>query len=109
MSRALGPGSSRLHDRTDLLSRTHPYAAPEPQRAAARHAADEGEARLLVVDPVVAEGGVDSPADALTTDLAWRGVHVTAVASTIDGLVEFGRGHPAAVIVAPDAPRHPPG
>ena len=89
MSGALGPGSSRVWP-------------------TAGHLLDECEARLLVVDPVVARGGVDSPADALTTELAWRGVHVTAVASTIDGLVELGRGHPAAVIVAPDAPGIPP-
>ena len=50
-----------------------------------------------MVDPVVAAG-------TLAAELAELGVQATAVASTTDGLVEFGRHRPPAVIVAPDAP-----
>ena len=55
-----------------------------------------------MVDPHVVD-------DMLTRELARWDVHVSTVASTIDGLVEFGRGNPAAVIIAPDAPGIPPG
>jgi two-component system, OmpR family, response regulator len=54
-------------------------------------------ARLLVVD---ARGDRER----LRDDLAARGVHVTWAGSTLDGLVEFGRTEPTAVIIAPDAP-----
>lgn len=57
-------------------------------------------AQLLVVDPVVDEG-------TLAEGMAGHGVHVTWVASTLDGLVEFGRTDPHAVVVAPDAPGIP--
>ena len=40
----------------------------------------------------------------LGVDLAGRGVHVTQVASMVDGLVAFGRTNASAVVVAPDAP-----
>ncbi len=53
-------------------------------------------AHLLVVDPAV-EG------DDLVSFMASRGVHVTMAVSTVDALVEFGRTHAAAVVVAPDA------
>lgn len=57
-------------------------------------------AQLLVVDPVVDEG-------TLAEGMAGHGVHVTWVASTLDGLVEFGRTDPHAVVVAPEAPGIP--
>jgi DNA-binding response OmpR family regulator len=52
--------------------------------------------QLLVVDPQATD-------DTLVSELTARGVRVSTVASTIDGLVEFGRSNPSAVIVAPDA------
>ncbi|GAA1503760.1 response regulator transcription factor [Nocardioides humi] len=57
-------------------------------------------AHLLVVDPKD-DGG------ALAEAMAGRGVHVTWVGSTLDGLVEFGRTDPHAVVVAPEAPGIP--
>jgi DNA-binding response OmpR family regulator len=51
---------------------------------------------LLVVDPRATDG-------TLAEDMTARGVHVSTVSSTIDGLVVFGRHNPAAVIVASDA------
>ncbi len=54
-------------------------------------------AQLLVVDPAGDEFGL---ADAM----AGHGVHVTWVGDTLDGLVEFGRVDPHAVVVAPEAP-----
>lgn len=59
--------------------------------------AETAGAQLLVVDPVDDGGG-------LAEAMAGRGVHVTWVGSTIDGLVEFGRIDPHAVVVAPEAP-----
>lgn len=55
-----------------------------------------GRTQLLVVDPLVSDG-------TLVADMTARGVRAFSVASTIDGLVEFGRSNPATVIVAPDA------
>ncbi|WP_408898088.1 response regulator transcription factor [Nocardioides sp. R1-1] len=57
-------------------------------------------AQLLVVDPSD-DGG------ALAEAMAGRGVHVTWVGSTLDGLVEFGRTDPHAVVVTPEAPGIP--
>jgi DNA-binding response OmpR family regulator len=57
-------------------------------------------AQLLVVDPSD-DGG------ALAEAMAGRGVHVTWVGSTLDGLVEFGRTDPHAVVVTPGAPGIP--
>ncbi len=57
-------------------------------------------AQLLVVDPSD-DGG------ALAEAMAGRGVHVTWVGSTLDGLVAFGRTDPHAVVVAPGAPGIP--
>ena len=57
-------------------------------------------AQLLVVDPEPDEG-------ALAEGMAGHGVHVTWVASTLDGLVEFGRTDPHAVVVAPGTPGIP--
>src|SRR5215207_154189 len=51
-------------------------------------------APLLVIDPI---GDVE----ALRSGMASRGVHVTWVRSALDGLVEFGRTNPRAVIVSP--------
>jgi DNA-binding response OmpR family regulator len=53
-----------------------------------------------VVDPSD-DGG------ALAEAMAGRGVHVTWVGSTLDGLVEFGRTDPHAVVVTPEAPGIP--
>ncbi len=69
-------------------------------RAYLRRWAETTGAQLLVVDPVVDEG-------ALAEGMAGHGVHVTWVASTLDGLVEFGRTDPHAVVVAPEAPGIP--
>lgn len=52
-------------------------------------------AQLLVVDP-------NDDGGRLAESMAPRGVHVNWVASTTDGLVEFGRTDPLAVIVAPE-------
>jgi DNA-binding response OmpR family regulator len=57
-------------------------------------------AQLLVVDPDPDEG-------VLAEAMAGHGVHVTWVASTLDGLVEFGRTDPHAVLVTPTAPGIP--
>jgi DNA-binding response OmpR family regulator len=59
--------------------------------------AETAGAHLLVVDP-------DSAPDTLSDAMAARGVHVTWARSTIDGLIEFGRLDPQAVVVAPHAP-----
>lgn len=53
-------------------------------------------AHLLAVDPRVDER--------FRLEMASRGVHVTAVDSTLDGLIEFGRVAPSAVVVAPLTP-----
>lgn len=53
-------------------------------------------ATLLVVDPQVEE-------EPLRTEMSARGVHVTWCGSTVDGLIEFGRTHPNAVVIAPEA------
>jgi len=57
-------------------------------------------AQLLVVDPRE-DGG------ALAEAMAGRGVHVTWVGTTLDGLVAFGRTDPHAVVVTPEAPGIP--
>ena len=54
-------------------------------------------AQLLVVDPAD-DGG------ALAAAMAGHGVHVTWVGTTLDGLVEFGRMDPHAVVVATETP-----
>ncbi|KRA38590.1 MULTISPECIES: response regulator transcription factor [unclassified Nocardioides] len=54
-------------------------------------------AQLLVVDPAGDESG-------LAEAMAGHGVHVTWVGDTLDGLVEFGRIDPHAVVVVPEAP-----
>ncbi|WP_141015513.1 winged helix-turn-helix transcriptional regulator [Nocardioides sambongensis] len=51
---------------------------------------------MLVVDP-------DREPDDLRDGLAGRGVHLTWVNSTTDGLIAFGRTDPHAVVVAPEA------
>jgi two-component system, OmpR family, response regulator len=70
--------------------------------ATGEHRNGSADPQLLVVDPVVAD-------TTLAAELGELGVHTTMVASTTDGLVEFGRRQPAAVIIAPDAPGVPPG
>ncbi len=55
-----------------------------------------GPTQLLVVDPHASDG-------TLVAEMTAWGVRVSTVASTIDGLVEFGRSNPATVIVASDA------
>lgn len=62
--------------------------------------AETAGAQLLVVDPGQADAG-------LTDGMAGRGVHVTWVSSTVDGLVEFGRRDPHTVVVSPEAPGVP--
>lgn len=58
-------------------------------------------AQLLVVDP-------DDDGGALADALAARGVDVHWVRTTTDGLVEFGRTDPVAVVVAPECAGIPP-
>jgi len=62
--------------------------------------AETAGAQLLVVDPGTDDGG-------LSDGMAGRGIHVTWVSSTVDGLVEFGRLDPHAVVVSPEAPGVP--
>lgn len=62
-------------------------------RAHSEHWTEATGAHLLVVDP----RGDD---DQMRSDMGARGVHVTWVESTLDGLIEFGRMRPYAVIVA---------
>ncbi|HWI42596.1 MAG TPA: winged helix-turn-helix domain-containing protein [Nocardioides sp.] len=57
-------------------------------------------AQVLVVDP-------DEDGGRLAEEMAGRGVHVTWVGSTTDGLVELGRTDPHAVVVAPRTPGIP--
>jgi hypothetical protein len=91
---------------TDLGPTLLPRAATDgrppqfPIRAPAGRWNESRVARLLVVD---ARGDRER----LRDDLAVRGVHVTWAGSTLDGLVEFGRTEPTAVIIAPDAPGVP--
>ncbi|MGB0099580.1 MAG: winged helix-turn-helix domain-containing protein [Nocardioides sp.] len=65
-------------------------------RAHAEHWAEATRAHVLVVDPL-------GDRARLCQDLSARGIHVTWVGSTLDGLIEFGRINPNAVVVAPDA------
>jgi DNA-binding response OmpR family regulator len=51
-------------------------------------------APLLVIDPI-------GDSEGLRSGMVARGVHVTWVRSALDGLVEFGRTNPRAVIVSP--------
>jgi two-component system, OmpR family, response regulator len=62
--------------------------------------AETAGAQLLVVDPGRDEGG-------LTDGMAGRGVHVTWVTTTVDGLIAFGRLDPHTVVVSPEAPGMP--
>lgn len=73
--------------------------APDGRAYPARWTESTGT-QLLVVDPQ-ADGG------ALGEALWGRGVHVTWVSSTLDGLVAFGRVAPQAVVVAAEAPGIP--
>lgn len=66
-------------------------------RAYLRRWTETSGAQLLVVDPAGDENG-------LAEAMAGHGVHVTWVADTLDGLVEFGRVDPHAVVVVPEAP-----
>jgi DNA-binding response OmpR family regulator len=52
-------------------------------------------AHLLVVDPFV-------DGEPLRESMARRGIHVTWVESAVDGLIEFGRTNPSAVVIAPE-------
>lgn len=69
-----------------------PYQQAAAQPTAHRWTEPAG-AHLLVVDPDVDDG--------LASDLSARGIHVTAVDSTIDALVEFGRTNPSVIVIAP--------
>jgi DNA-binding response OmpR family regulator len=74
----------------------HPRVSPRHERALKsldRWTQTNG-APLLVIDPM----GED---DDLRGGMAARGVHVTWARSALDGLVEFGRTDPRAVIVSP--------
>ena len=65
-------------------------------RASSLRWTERAGAHLLAVDPQVDER--------FRLEMASRGVHVTAVDSTLDGLIEFGRLAPSAVLVAPSTP-----
>ena len=84
----------------DVSTWAMPSTESPPRQAAARsylHRWTEATgAHLLVVDPFVA----GAP---LREALAGRGVHVTCVESAVDGLIEFGRTNPNAVVIAPEA------
>jgi DNA-binding response OmpR family regulator len=69
-------------------------------RASTRRWTEATGAHVLAVDPVADEQ--------FGLDMASRGVHVTSVASTLDGLVEFGRTAPYAILIAPATPGIPP-
>lgn len=71
-----------------------------PERAGLQRWVETAGAHLLVVDPHADDAG-------LTAAMAARGVHVTWVASMLDGLVAFGRTAPHAVLVSPLAPGMP--
>lgn len=58
--------------------------------------AEAAGAHVLVVDPAEDDRG-------LVTAMAGRGVHLTWVATTSEGLIEFGRLDPHVVVVAADA------
>jgi DNA-binding response OmpR family regulator len=88
LSRKAGDGAAETSSR-ELTARTYLH----------RWAATAG-AQLLVVDPGADDAG-------LADGMAGRGVHVTWVASTVDGLVEFGRLDPHTVVVSPEAPGVP--
>ncbi len=72
------------------------FVRPQRERARTRRWVQGAGAHLLVVDP-------RSDGARFDEDMAARGVHVTRVDSTLDALVEFGRGNPAAVIVSQEA------
>ena len=81
-----------------------PTSVPSPRETAVRaylhRWAETAGAQVLVVDPEGDAGG-------LSDAMAGRGVHLTWVGSTVDGLIEFGRRTPHAVVVAPEAPGLP--
>ena len=86
-----GDGRSGVR-RSDARRRT--------DRAYSHRWAETAGAQLLVVDP-------EDDGGALADAMAGRGVHVTWVGTTTEGLVEFGRTDPHAVVVAPQAPGIP--
>jgi two-component system, OmpR family, response regulator len=83
---------------------TRPLASSSPalphRQAAARASTQRWTeatgAHLLVIDP-------DADIQ-VADDMSARGVHVTAVSSTIDGLILFGRTNPQAIVLATRAP-----
>lgn len=62
--------------------------------------AETAGAQLLVVDPGTDDCG-------LSDGMAGRGVHVTWVPTTVEGLIAYGRLDPQAVVVSPAAPGVP--
>lgn len=62
--------------------------------------AETAGAQLLVVD-------AHAEREPLTAAMAGRGVHLVWAESTVDGLVEFGRIHPTAVVIDPRVPGIP--
>jgi two-component system OmpR family response regulator len=79
-----------------------PTALPRRQAAAlasAQRWTEATGAHLLVVDPEVDHQ--------IAYDMSARGVHVTAVNSTIDALIQFGRTSPQAIVIAPRTPGLP--
>lgn len=75
-------------------------ARGDSARAYLHRWAETAGTQLLVIDPLPAQGP-------LTDALAGHGVHVVWADSTVDGLVEFGRVHPTAVVVDPRTPGIP--
>lgn len=77
------------------IREAHPATGDHRARARHHRWIENAGAQLLVVDPT-ADGG------ALALAMGGRGVHVTWAESAHDGLVEFGRTEPHAVLVAAD-------
>ncbi|QYJ03911.1 winged helix-turn-helix domain-containing protein [Nocardioides panacisoli] len=81
-------------------SRVDATASPRATsvRAYLHRWAEAAGAHVLVVDP-------SEDHDGLETAMAGRGVHVTWVGTTTEGLIEFGRLDPHVVVVAADSER----
>lgn len=97
----MGARSGRRQSSRTALDGVPPVSSREATVRTYLHRwAETAGAQLLVVDPGRDEAG-------LADGMAGRGIHVTWVSSTVDGLVEFGRLDPHAVVVSPQAPGVP--
>lgn len=96
----MGARSGRRPSRTALDQTATVSSREAAVRGYLHRWAETAGAQLLVVDPGTDEAG-------LTAGMAGRGVHVTWVPTTLDGLIAFGRLEPQAVVVSPEAPGVP--